>query len=238
MKISKNNKKLVLGILIGTIISGTIVYAATITASNIAYNNSQSGLQATNTQAAIDELKAKANNTWCKDGFEKKNETSSGYECKVPVLAWQPTYFAFGTPTTSDTTPPSGKNVFAAMDTDGNKGVCINRGGERHCFQTNNVEFEQQHVQEVFSDISCSVYSSSVRCNASFIRTAASFMWFMEMPFFCLSWFPGFHPSSPSFPVLCLSCHTSFYQIPGTVNVQNILFTAVSFLFSRESIFD
>ena len=104
---------------------------------------------------------------WCRSGYEKQNETANGYECKVPVLTWQPSYFAFGTPTTSDTEPPSGKNVFAAMDAEGNKGVCINRGGERHCFQTNNVEFEQQHVQEVFQDTSCSVYSSYVECNAS-----------------------------------------------------------------------
>ena len=80
---------------------------------------------------------------------------------------WQPTYFAFGTPTTSDTTPPEGMTVFAAMDTVGNKGVCINRGGATHCFKTNNVEYEQQHVQQVFSDGSCEVDSSFVGCNAS-----------------------------------------------------------------------
>ena len=79
------------------------------------------------------------------------------------------TYFAFGDPTTSSTTDSTtlNKNVYAALDTEGNKGVCINRNGERHCFKTNNVEYEQQHVQQVFSDISCTVDSSVIDCYAS-----------------------------------------------------------------------
>lgn len=55
--------KLLIGIVIGTIISGGSVYAATILfASNqVSYNNSSSGLSSTNVQAALDELNTKVN---------------------------------------------------------------------------------------------------------------------------------------------------------------------------------
>ena len=83
-----------------------------------------------------------------------------------PVLGFAPVYFAFGTPTTSDTTRPSGKNVYVGMDASGNKGVCINRSGTEYCFQANNVAYEQQHVQEVFSDITCDSDDDGVYCYA------------------------------------------------------------------------
>ena len=69
-------------------------------------------------------------------------------------------------PTTA-TTPPSGKNVYAAKYADGQYGVCIKRNGKEHCFRGRNYIAEAKHLQEVFSDISCSVGSSRVVCNAS-----------------------------------------------------------------------
>ena len=107
------------------------------------------------------------------DGTGTTYTTSSSVTSNITLYAiwknllFEPTYFAFGEPTTSDIEPPVGKNFFAGLDTEGNKGVCINRNGERHCFETNNYEFEKQHVQEVFSDISCYEYSSFVSCGAS-----------------------------------------------------------------------
>lgn len=85
-----------------------------------------------------------------------------------PLVAWMPTYFAFGDPTTSDTTDYTtlNKTVFAGLDTQGNKGVCINRSGTVSCFKANNVSYERTHVQQVFSDISCYVYSPGVECSA------------------------------------------------------------------------
>ena len=88
------------------------------------------------------------------------------HETTPAQVGFQPTYFAFGTPTTSDTTRPSGKNVYAGMDASGNKGVCINRSGTEYCFQANNVAYEQQHVQEVFSDITCDSGDDGVSCGA------------------------------------------------------------------------
>ena len=46
-------------------------------------------------------------------------------------------------------------------------GLCIKRNGVSYCFGTNNFIYEKDHIQQVFSDISCYAYSSIVRCNAS-----------------------------------------------------------------------
>ena len=88
----------------------------------------------------------------------------------------EPTYYyawgvytadAYPTSTTDYTT--LGKNVFVRDDTpdETTREVCIVRNGELHCFQNNNWEVEQTHVQEVFSDIECDVDSSYVVCGAS-----------------------------------------------------------------------
>lgn len=75
MKVLKNlkekiikNKKYILGIITGILISGTTVYAATIiSAVNVSYSNTSSKLSSTNVQDAIDELYTKAK-TNCPDG--------------------------------------------------------------------------------------------------------------------------------------------------------------------------
>ncbi|MCI8347438.1 MAG: hypothetical protein HFJ12_05805 [Bacilli bacterium] len=73
-KIIKKNYKIILGIIIGGIISGVGVYAATmISSSNISYDNSKSGLTSTNLNGAIDELYEKA----------KKLSNSGDKPCKL-----------------------------------------------------------------------------------------------------------------------------------------------------------
>ena len=47
------------------------------------------------------------------------------------------------------------------------KGVCISRSKKVYCFKTNNYDIEKDHVQQVFSDVSCNVPSSYVDCDAS-----------------------------------------------------------------------
>ena len=47
------------------------------------------------------------------------------------------------------------------------KGVCISRNKTVYCFKINNYDIEKDHVQQVFSDVSCDVYPSAVDCNAS-----------------------------------------------------------------------
>ena len=64
-----NNKKYILGIITGILISGTTVYAATvISASNVSYSNTSSKLSSTDVQSAIDELYDKTKNN-CPDGY-------------------------------------------------------------------------------------------------------------------------------------------------------------------------
>lgn len=87
----------------------------------------------------------------------------------VTPTNWQPTYFQYGDPTTTSSTEPlKDHNVFVGLSPDGNKGVCVTRGGETNCFQTNNLEFEQTHIQQVFSDATCSasIYSNTFICRA------------------------------------------------------------------------
>lgn len=153
-KIVKGNLKLVIGIIIGATISGVTVYAATVIASsNVSYSNTTSGLSATNVQSAIDELYTKAS-TWI-------NPNNMG----------TPTNYIFdgsNKPTTSSpTTPPSGKNVYLGLYADSQYGVCIKRNGTQHCFRYNNWMAEKEHIQKVFSDVSCYVDSSFVLCDAS-----------------------------------------------------------------------
>ena len=66
-------------------------------------------------------------------------------------------YFDFATAKANTT----GK-VFASK-----KGVCISRNKTVYCFKINNYDIEKDHVQQVFSDVSCDVYPSAVDCNAS-----------------------------------------------------------------------
>ena len=168
-KFIKNNIKLFVGIIIGGILFGgaTYVIATEIASSNITYTgNGQSTVE-----GAINDLYGKANS----DSFWVK---------KYKTFVAAPQYYAFGTykgwcsstdtdcssyakfPTTS-TTPPSGKNVYAAQYADGQYGVCIKRNGTEHCFRGRNYTAESKHVQDVYSDISCDVNSYSVACNAS-----------------------------------------------------------------------
>lgn len=147
----KNNLKLIIGIMIGAIISGIGVYAATVASSSVSYDNTSSGSSATTVKAALDELYTKAAS--CK---KIKDNT---------------VYFAFGEPTTSSTTDYTtlGKNVFVAKNGD-QKSVCIIRNSKLRCFDNNNWVVEKDHIQQVFSDISCYVDSSRVRCDASDFR--------------------------------------------------------------------
>ncbi len=91
----------------------------------------------------------------------------------VTVVPLQPKYFAFGNPTTSSTTNYTsvGKTVFGTLYNDNiSKGVCIIRNNTLQCFKSNNWSDEQNHIQQVFSDKSCYVSSSTVSCSATDFR--------------------------------------------------------------------
>ena len=167
----KKSKKFVFGIFIGLLFGNiAIVGAYSIYANNVIYDNTNSGLTSTDANGAIDELYYKVNNQWCKKGYSKESDTETetgGYICELPNLPQVP-HYAYGNPTTVSTTDYTtlNKNVFVAKNGD-QKSVCIIRNSRLHCFDNNNWAIEKDHVQQVFSDISCDVFSSSVLCDAS-----------------------------------------------------------------------
>lgn len=167
-KLLSNNLKTITAFIIGGIIFGgtTAVVAAVIAANQVTYTP-PSGVSANNVQTAIDELYTRSSkwlnlNDMGTPQYYATTGTYKGLCSSTDTLC--NSYADF--PTTS-TTPPSGKNVYAAKYEDGQYGVCIKRNGKEHCFRGRNYKAEAKHVQEVFSDISCRVSSEGVRCLAS-----------------------------------------------------------------------
>ena len=67
-------------------------------------------------------------------------------------------------PIDPDTFQTNYQNFYASS-----KGLCIYRNSKLNCFKTNNVEEEKNHIQEVFSDVSCNLgpSGSGGYCDAS-----------------------------------------------------------------------
>ena len=85
---------------------------------------------------------------------------------------FRPSYFAYDDPTTTDIVELN-QNVFVGLDTSGNKGICIKLNGVVHCFQSSNVSYEQQHIQDVLGENNCSYTSSDsgkLTCTTSDFR--------------------------------------------------------------------
>ena len=80
---------------------------------------------------------------------------------------WVPTYYAFGTPTTASATDYTtlGKNVFAAIDTNNTKGVCINDNG-LFCIKINDYDNSVAALKNHFGESTCSVDSSYFDCRS------------------------------------------------------------------------
>ena len=181
-EIIKNNIKIVIAFILGGVVFGTLgVYAATtLLSQSVYYNNTNSGATSTNVQGALDELYTRASkwlnpNDMGTPQYYATTGTYKGWCSSTDTNCNSKADF----PTTS-TTPPSGKNVYAAKYKDGQYGVCIKRNGKEHCFRARNYKVEAKHVQEVFSDVGtydsstglgCSVLSSYdssyAGCNAS-----------------------------------------------------------------------
>ena len=163
------NIKTVVAFILGIIISGTTVYAATIlfASSEVSYDNTSSGMSATNVQDALDELYTKASKWLNPNDMGTPQYYATTGEYKGWCTSTDTNCNSFADFPTTATTPPSGKNVYAVKYEDGQYGVCIQRNGKEHCFRGRNYKAEAKHVQEVFSDISCDVDSSYVGCDAS-----------------------------------------------------------------------
>ena len=86
-------------------------------------------------------------------------------------------YYAFGTPTTASATDYTtlGKNVFAALDTTGTKGVCINDNG-LFCIKSNDYDNSVLALKNHFGESKCSGHGSRFFCNSdAFYCNAGSF---------------------------------------------------------------
>ena len=127
----KQNAKIITAFILGAILTGGTVYAATVLpSSQVGYDNSTSGLAATDVQGALDELNTKAN-TWI-----------------------DPSYIDFTTLATN-----TKKTILASKN-----GICVKIRNKVGCLKANNWAEEKNHIQQVFSGISCHVDSSVAYC--------------------------------------------------------------------------
>ena len=80
----KQNAKAIAAFLLGMALTGGTVYAATVLpSSQVGYNNSTSGLAATDVQGALDELYQKTRNLYPMQGFDKSMLSATGASAKV-----------------------------------------------------------------------------------------------------------------------------------------------------------
>lgn len=166
-EIIKNNIKIVIAFILGGVVFGTLgVYAATtLLSQSVYYNNTNSGATSTNVQGALDELYTRASK-WLNPndmGTPQYYATTGTY--KGWCISTDTNCNSYADFPTTSTTPPSGKNVYAAKYKDGQYGVCIKRNGKEHCFRARNYKVEAKHVQEVFSDVGTYDSSTGLGCN-------------------------------------------------------------------------
>ncbi len=144
----KNSKtKFILGLILGIILTGGGVYAATIgNSKDVFYDNATSNLSSTNVQDALDELYDKINNKL--------------------------TTYAFGTPTINspvdfqEVIASSGSNVFVKKQ-GSQLSVCLYYNNRLFCMKngTENWETNKAMLNETtFSGATCSASSSYARC--------------------------------------------------------------------------
>ena len=110
----------------------------------------------------------------CKLEFNAVERDTLGVT-KPTFVAWVPTYYAFGTPTTASATDYTtvGKNVFAALDTNNTKGVCINDNG-LFCIKTNDYDNSVLALKNHFGESACSDNWSNFYCSSDAFNCTAT----------------------------------------------------------------
>ena len=100
----------------------------------------------------------------CKLEFNAVERDTLGVT-KPTFVAWVPTYFEFGTPTIASATDYTtlGKNVFAAIDTNNTKGVCINDNG-LFCIKINDYDNSVSALKNHFGESACSESGTDFDC--------------------------------------------------------------------------
>ena len=107
----------------------------------------------------------------CKLEFNAVERDTLGVT-KPTFVAWVPTYFEFGTPTKASTTDYTilgrvfVKNVFAALDTNDTKGVCINDNG-LFCIKANDYDNSVLALKNYFEESNCSDNGSDFHCSST-----------------------------------------------------------------------
>ena len=112
----------------------------------------------------------------CKLEFNAVERDTLGVT-KPTFVAWVPTYYAYGIPTTASSTDYTtiGKNVFAAIDTNNTKGICINDNG-LFCIKANDYDNSVLALKNHFGESDCSDEGSYFNCNSdAFNCNAGSF---------------------------------------------------------------
>ena len=110
----------------------------------------------------------------CKLEFNAVERDTLGVT-KPTFVAWVPTYYAFGTPTTASATDYTtvGKNVFAALDTNNTKGVCINDNG-LFCIKLNDYDNSKEALKNHFGESTCNDNGSVFGCGSDAFYCLAS----------------------------------------------------------------
>ena len=109
----------------------------------------------------------------CKLEFNAVERDTKG-ETKPTFVAWVPTYYAFGTPTTASVTDYTtlGKNIFAALDTNNANGVCINDNG-LFCIKINDYDNSVLALKNHFGESVCSDDGSTFGCHSDLFGCTA-----------------------------------------------------------------
>ena len=111
----------------------------------------------------------------CKLEFNAVERDTLG-ATKPTFVAWAPTYYAFGKPTTASATDYTtlGKNVFVRLGTDDSKAVCINDNG-LFCIKSNDYDNSKELLKNHFGESACGDHGSYFACDsAAFGCTAYS----------------------------------------------------------------
>ena len=102
----------------------------------------------------------------CKLEFNAVERDTLGVT-KPTFVAWVPTYFEFGIPTTASSTDYTtiGKNVFAAIDTNNTRCVCINDNG-LFCIKPNDYDNSVLALKNHFGESACNDSGSACSCSS------------------------------------------------------------------------
>ena len=165
INIFKKNYKILIGVLIGIIISVGGTYAATaISGSIVTYSNTDSGLSSTTVQDAIDELNTKATT-------------------QISVLKGKLTTYEFGEPTEDSETDftkvisSKGSNVFVKKE-GSQLSVCAYDNNRLFCMKSGEEYYEENKAMlntTTFPNATCSIDSSgTASCSGDSCYRSAS----------------------------------------------------------------